>query len=146
MAITAKLYGSLFLQAFNEEHDLLDDTLKVMLTTSGYTPAQDTDDYKNDVTNEVSGTGYSAGGATLGSKTLTYTALTNKTVLDAADVQWPSSTITARTAVIYNATGGGADASRGLIGYQQSDADIISSGGNFDLVWHASGIMEITTA
>jgi len=146
MAITAKLYGSLFVQAFNEEHDLLDDTLKVMLCTSGYTPDQDAHDYKNDVTNEITGTGYTAGGATLGSKSLTYTGATNKTVLDAADVQWPSSSLTARTAVLYNATGGGADASRGLIGYQQSDADIISSGGNFDIVWNASGIMEITTA
>ena len=146
MAITAKLYGNLFLAAFNKEHDLLDDTLKVMLTTSGYTPNQDSDDYKNDVTNEVTGTGYSAGGATLGSKTLTYTGATNKTVLDAADVQWASSTITARNAVLYNATGGGTDATRGLIGYQSSDADIISSGGSFDLVWNASGIVEITTA
>jgi len=42
-----------------------------MLTTSSYSPAKDTHDFKDYVTNEVTGTGYSAGGATLGSKTLT---------------------------------------------------------------------------
>lgn len=145
MAITAKLFGKLFLAAFNKEIDLLDDVIKVMLCTSSYTPDQDAHDYKDDVTNEITGTGYSAGGATLGSKTLTYTGATNKITFDAADVQWPSSTLTARTAVLYDSSPA-SDATRPLIGYQQSDVDISSSGGNFDLVWNASGIMEITVS
>lgn len=145
MAVTAKIYGKVFLAAFNKEIDLLDDTIKVMLTTSAYTPDQDVHDYKDDVTNEITGTGYTAGGATLGSKTLTYTGATNKVVFDAADTQWASSTITARTAVIYDSSPG-SDATRPVIEYQQSDADIVSTGGNFDIVWHASGIFEITVS
>lgn len=54
--------------------DLDTDTLKVALTTSSYSPNLDTHDFFDDVTNEVSGTGYTSGGATLGSKTLTLTA------------------------------------------------------------------------
>lgn len=143
MAITAKLYGKLFTALWNKEIDFDTDVIKVMLTTVTYTPDQDVHDYKDDVTNEVTGTGYSAGGATLASKTVTYTAGTNKHVLDAADTQWATSTITARTAVIYDSSPA-SDATRPLIGYQNSDADIISSGGNFDIAWSASGIVEIT--
>lgn len=54
--------------------DYLTDTIKVMLTTSTYTPNRDTHETKNDITNEISGTGYTAGGVTLASKTITYTA------------------------------------------------------------------------
>lgn len=73
MAVTAYWFGNAFLKVFNKEMDWDTDTFKLMLTTSAYTPAQ-AHDYKNDVTNEVTGTGYTAGGATLASKTITYTA------------------------------------------------------------------------
>ena len=43
--------------------DWLNDTIKVMLVTSAYTPDQDAHDFKDDITNEISGTGYTAGGA-----------------------------------------------------------------------------------
>jgi hypothetical protein len=48
------------------------DTIKVALTTSTYVPDIDVHDFFNDVTNEVTGTGYTAGGATLATPTLTY--------------------------------------------------------------------------
>jgi hypothetical protein len=40
------------------------DTFKVMLVSSAYSPNKDTHDKRDDVTNEVSGTGYTAGGVT----------------------------------------------------------------------------------
>lgn len=54
--------------------DYLSDTIKVLLTTSSYAYNLDTHETKADVTNEVAGTGYSAGGATLASKTIVVTA------------------------------------------------------------------------
>lgn len=146
MSVTGKLFGNFFLALTNEEHDILDDTIKASLHTSGYTPDQDAHDYVNDLTNEVSGTGYTATGNTLASKTMTYTGATNKAAFDAADSQWATSTITARTAVIRNQTGGGTDATRGLIGYEQETVDISSAGGNWDLIFNASGIFEITVS
>jgi hypothetical protein len=143
VAVTAKLYGKFFLACMNKEVDLPDDTIKTMLTTSTYTPDQDVHDYKDDVTNEVTGTGYSAGGATLANDVLTYTAGTNVIMYDADDATWASSTITARTAVVYDdspATAG----TKPLICYQQSDADISSTGGEFRVAWNASGIFTIT--
>ncbi len=143
MAVTAKLYGKLFTSLWNKEIDYDSDSIKVMLTTSTYVPNQDGDDYKDDVTDEVVGTNYVATGVALGSKTVTYTGATNKHVLDAADTQWASATITARIAVVYDATPG-ADSSRPLMLYQDFGADVVSSGGNFDIAWNASGIVEIT--
>lgn len=60
--------------AETRQSDYLSDTIKVSLRASTYTPALDTHETYSDLTNEVSGTGYTAGGATLGTKTLTYTA------------------------------------------------------------------------
>ena len=145
MAVTGKLFGLVFTALWNKEIDFDTDDIKVMLTTSLYVPDQDVHDYKNDVTNEVTGTGYTAGGASLASKTVTYTAATNKHTLDAADTSWANSTITARVAVVYDATPA-TDATRPLICYQLSDADITSNAGTFTVAWNASGIVEITIA
>lgn len=94
------------------------------------------------MTNEVTGTGYSAGGATLANKT---NATTNNVLtLDADDVSWASSTITARRAVIYDSTGGGSDATRPLILWIDFGADVSSTSATFSIVFSASGIATIT--
>ena len=142
----SKLYGNFLAKALNKEVDWDTDTIKVALLTSAYTPNQDTHDYYDDVsTYEVSGTGYSAGGNTLGSKTVTYDTATNVIVLDAADTTWASSTITARYAVVYNDSGATA-ASKPLIGYVDFSSDQSSTNGNFTITWDATGIVRITVA
>ena len=50
--------------------DMDNDTFKCMLVTASYTPNFETHTNKSDVTNEVSGTGYTAGGETLTSLSL----------------------------------------------------------------------------
>jgi len=142
----SKLYGQFLAKALNKEVDWDSDTIKVALLTSSYTPNQDTHDYYDDVSgNEVSGTGYTAGGQTLGSKTVTYDSGTNVIVLDAADTTWSSSTITARYAVIYDDSGATA-ATKALIGYVDFSSDQSSTNGNFTITWDATGIVRITVA
>jgi hypothetical protein len=145
--MASKLYGNFLLKALNKEVDWDSDTIKVALLTSSYTPDQDAHDYFNDVSSaEVTGaTGYTAGGATLASKTITYDSGTNVLVLDAADTTWASSTITARYAVVYDASGGNA-ASNALIGYVDFGSDQSSSNGNFTITWDSTGIVRITVA
>ncbi|MFD7045151.1 hypothetical protein [Rhodococcus jostii] len=145
MAVTAKLYGLALKSVFDKEIDWNTDTIKVMLATSSYTPDQDTHQYKSSVTNEVSGTGYTAGGATLASATTTYTTGTNTLVLDAADSSWTTSTITARYAIIYNSTPG-TDATRPLIAYVDFGADVSTTAGTFTITWDAAGIVTLTAA
>jgi hypothetical protein len=143
---TSKAYGNLAKALFNKEVDFDSDDIKVMLLSSSYTPNQDTHDYLDDVTAyEVTGTGYTAGGAALASKTVTYDAASNTLVLDAADVTWASSTITARYAVVYNNTGASA-AAKPLIGYIDLVSDQASNNGNFVIEWDASGILRLNVA
>ena len=145
MAVTAKVYGLAQTSFANKLIDWDSDTIKVMLCTSTYTPNQDTHQFKSDVTNEVSGTGYTAGGATLGSCTTTYTGASNLLTLDAADTSWATSTITARYAVIYDSTPA-TDATRPLIAYVDFGADVSSTGGTFQITWDAAGIVTLTAA
>jgi hypothetical protein len=144
--MASKIYGSFFTKALNKEVDWDTDTIKVALLSSAYTPNQDTHDYFDDVVaNEVSGTGYTAGGATLASKTITYDSATNVTVLDAADVTWSSSTITARYAVVYS-DAGATNAQKVLLGYVDFGSDQSSTSGNFTITWDATGIFRLTVA
>ena len=142
----SKLYGNFLKQALNKEIDWDTDTIKVALLSSSYTPNQDTHDYFDDVSaNEVTGTGYTTGGITLASKTSTYDGTNNVIVLDAADVTWSSSTITARYAVVYDDSGASA-ASKALIGYVDFGSDQSSTNGNFTITWDSTGIVRITVA
>jgi hypothetical protein len=77
-------------------------TFKIALYTSSATLDASTTAYS--VTNEVSGTGYSAGGNTL---TISANPTTSGTTafLDFADTTWSSATITARGALIYKSGG-----------------------------------------
>ena len=81
-------------------HDFSSDTFKIALYSSSASLNQSTTVYST--TGEVSGTGYSAGGATL---TVTAPSITGTTaIVDFADVTWSSATITARGALIYNSS------------------------------------------
>jgi hypothetical protein len=145
--MASKLYGQFLSQALNKEIDFDTDTIKVALLTNSYTPDQDAHNYFDDVsTYEVSGaTGYTSSGITLANKTNTYNSSTNVIVLDADDVTWSSSTITARYAVIYDATPA-TNATRPLIGYVDFGSDQSSSNGNFTITWDATGIVRVTVA
>lgn len=50
------------------------DAIKVQLHNATYVPNYDTHAFKSDLTNEVTGTNYTAGGVTLAGKAVTYTA------------------------------------------------------------------------
>jgi hypothetical protein len=145
MAVSAKVYGLGMKSLASKLANLSSDTLKVSLHTSTYAPNQDTHQFQSDLTNEVTGTGYTAGGQALTSVTLTYTAATNVLMLDAADVSWASSTITARYAVVYDATPGTA-ATNPLICYVDFGADVSSTAATFQIVWDAAGIVTFTAA
>lgn len=126
----------------NGSIDLDTDTINVMLVTSTYTPDQDAHTKRSDITNEVSGTGYSAGGAALAGKAVTVDNTDNEGVFDANDLTWSTSTITARGAVLYKARGGASSADE-LICYIDFGSDKSSTAGNFTLQWAAEGILNL---
>jgi hypothetical protein len=55
-------------------------------------------------TNEVTGTGYTAGGVIVTGATISTDVQTGTVYVDFADVAWPGANFTARGALIYNAT------------------------------------------
>jgi hypothetical protein len=145
LATTAKFYGNAFKHAWNKEIDWDDGNVKVALCTSSYTPDQDTHEYFDDITNELTTAGgYTAGGAVLANPTLAYDAETNKLKLDADDSAWSSATFTCRHAVVYYDTG--TPSTSPLIGYQSFDADQSPSAGTFTVQWNAGGMFTNTPA
>jgi hypothetical protein len=137
------IYNSFKRDIANGSIDLDTDTIKVMLVTSTYTPDQDAHTKRSDITNEVTGTGYSAGGEALANKAVTVDNTDNEGVFDADDLTWASSTITARGAVLYKSRGGASSADE-LIKYVDFTSDKSSSAGNFTIQWHAEGILNFT--
>lgn len=135
------IYNAFKKNIMNGGIDLDTNTIKVALVTSSYTPNQDTHEDMADVTNEVSGSGYSAGGATLASVTVTADNTDNEGVFDAADVTWSTATITARGAVIYKSTGVAANDL--LVCYLDFSTDQSSSAADFIISWNAEGILNL---
>lgn len=135
------IYNSFKQKIMDGSIDLDTDTIKVALVTSSYTPNQDTHEDFADVTNEVSGTGYTAGGAALASKAVTKDTTDDEGVFDADDVTWSSSTITARAAIVYKDTG--TPATSWLICYIDFTSDKSSSNGDFTIQWNAEGILNL---
>jgi hypothetical protein len=105
------------------------DSFKMLLVTSAYVVNKDTHTKRSDVTSEVTGTGYTAGGAATACTVALNTA-TDQLTLTFAQTSWPASTITARAGVIYKARGGAATADE-LIGYADFGADVSSTAGTF---------------
>lgn len=107
------------------------DTFYVLLVTSSYTPNKDTHTKRSDVTNEVTGTGYTAGGKAV-TVTLTKDTANDREDLDFTDLTWTSSTITAAAAVIYKRRGGASSADE-LVCYLDFGGNVSTTGGTFTL-------------
>ncbi len=119
----------------------LDLPINVALVLSGYTPNIDTHDFFNDITNEASGAGYTAGGITLSSTTVILDTTDDEAAFDAADITWAASTITARGAVLYRNTGTASTSP--LIAYFDFATDQSSSSGNFTIAWNSEGLLNL---
>jgi hypothetical protein len=105
------------------------DTFFCMLTTSAYTENSDTQLKRSDVTNEITGTGYTAGGAVV-SVTVAKDLTNNRVTLTLGQLVLANSTLTARKAVYYKRRGGAATADE-LVAVNDFGSDISSSGASF---------------
>ena len=136
------IYNSFKQKIMDGSIDLDTDTIKVALVTSTYTPDIDTHEDYADITNECTGTGYTAGGATLASKAVTKNTTDDVGKFDAADVTWSTSTIAnARGAILYKDSG--TAATSWFIMYLDFGADKSSTAADFTLRWHANGILTL---
>lgn len=105
------------------------DTFEIALFTSSATLDATTTAYST--SNEVTGTGYTAGGNTL--TTVAPTSSGTTAFLDFNDTTWSTATITARGALIYNSTQ--SDKAVAVIDF---GADKTSTAGDFTIVFPAA--------
>jgi len=122
MAITQAMCSSFKQQILLGEHDLDTDTIKLALYTSAATLSAATTAYST--SDEVVGTGYTAGGNTLTGATVSLSGTT--AYVDFSDTTWTTATITARGALIYNSS-----KSNKAIAVLDFGADKTSTAGDF---------------
>lgn len=139
----AKVYGKAMQAMVNKQVDFDSDTIKVALLKDTYTPNQDTHDYYDDLTNELTGGGYAL--QTLTSKTVTYDSGTNKVTFDCADVTFAGLTATdIRYAVFFGDTGSGSTSP--LLCYMDFEANQDVTDQDFILIIGAGGLITLTTS
>ena len=141
MAITTSVYNTYKSDLFSGNIDHVNDVIKVALVTSSYSVDVDAHEFFDDITNEITGTGYTAGGVALTSKTVTTDDTDNEGVFDAADASWPTATFTTRGAVVYKV--GASDATSPLMFYINFGQDESPSAANFNVVWSSDGVANI---
>lgn len=134
------IYNSFKRDIMNGSIDLDTDTIKIALVTSSYTPDIDAHEDFADITNEVSGTGYTAGGETL-STTVSVDDTDDEGVFDATDVTWSTATITARGAVVYKDTGTASTSP--LVCYIDFEEDKTSTDGDYVVTFATEGILNL---
>ena len=135
MAIVTAVCNSFKKEILEGVHEAAD-VYKIALYTSAATLNKSTTAYS--ATNEVAGTGYTAGGATLSGYT---TALdTDTAYIDwTVDPTWSTATITARGALIYNST----QANKAVATYDFG-SDITSTAGTFTVTLPAAAAATAT--
>ena len=122
MAITQAMCSSFKQQILLGEHDLDTDVIKLALYTSAATLSAATTVYST--SDEVVGTGYTAGGNTLTGATVSLSGTT--AYVDFSDTTWSTATITARGALMYNSS-----KSNKAIAVLDFGADKTSTAGDF---------------
>lgn len=140
-------------EIFDGTIDLVADTIKVMLVTSGYTFNPD-DDFIGSGGgtpggSELSGTGYTAGfgGAgrkTLGTKSITEDDANNRAEFTAGNLTWTAINAGTAAACIL-VKEGTTDADSKLIAYIDTGGfPKTTNGGDFSITWNAEGILQIS--
>ena len=128
MAISQTLTDAFLQDCLDGGQDLgtSGNTLKIALYTSSASLGATTATYTASA--EVSGTGYTAGGASLSSQAVAFDSTNQVAYFDAADPAWTTATITARGALIYNNT-----KSNATIAVLDFGSDYTSTAGTFTI-------------
>jgi hypothetical protein len=130
MAITSALCTSFKKELLERKHDFnttSGHTFKLALFTSAASLGASTTNYTT--SNEVVGTGYTAGGVTLTNIDPTTSGTT--AFIDFADATFSSATITAAGAVIYNTTTDGGSSTTNAVAVISFGGDKTSTNGDF---------------
>ena len=147
MAVTAFMYPMLLTTTWNKEADIDTDTIKCALSNTAYTYAAthkyfDAAPFNTAWTELSTANGYTAGGVTLTSPTVTSGQTTSWT---AGNAVWTSTgTLSATSAVVYDSTPA---SNKPLISYVLFGGTVTAaSGATLTIAWNASGIISVVVA
>lgn len=140
MAMASGIYGPFIRDSLNnvKAFDLDADTIKWQTTSDTYTPDFDTHDEEADLTNEVTGTGYTTGGEALAS--VTSAIASGVYTFDAADISLATTTLASVEGVIVMDDTLTGDP---LIVAVDFGSPVSTTAGTFAVTWNASGIFTI---
>jgi len=130
------IYNRFKADLMNKEVDLEADTIKVGLLTSSHSFTATHNVWTDVYANQISGTGYTSGGATLGNKAVTQAATTK---FDADDTSWTTATFTAAHAVIWDDS----EATDDLICSIDFGGNQTVAAGTFKIQYHTDGIITL---
>lgn len=140
MAQTAKLFGHVMMHAFAGLIDWVPDDAVAILVGPDWTPSQDTHEFLDDVTDELSGGSYAR--VTLDAKTMTYNATTNSANLSCDPISFASMTGDYRYMVVAMDTG--TDSTSPLIGWLDFGALETATAQPVNVTPPADGLFEHT--
>jgi len=129
--VASLIYTSALDDALRANINYATDTFKCLLVTSAYTENKDTHTKRSNITNEVVGAGYTAGG-TVATVTVTKDTANDRIDVSLGAVSWPNATITVRKAVYYKSRGGAASADE-LVAVIDFASDVVSTNGTWSL-------------
>jgi hypothetical protein len=119
------------------------DTVKVALLNNTHAFTATNDAWADVSANQITGTGYTAGGATLANQAVSVDDVDNEGVFDADDVAWTAASFTAYHAVIYDDTPTTPVADPLIASIDFGGAQTVTAG-TFTIQWDAEGIINIT--
>lgn len=120
------------------------DSFKVLLVDSTYVPDKAAHTRRSDVTGEVNGIGYTAGGVAA-SVTVSTDVVADRTDIGLGGANWPAATVTAAGAVYYDSRGGAPEDDE-VVAYIDFNGDVIAVGGLFALESSTVRIQNSSTA
>jgi len=130
------IYQRFLANLMNKVVDLEADTIKVALMNNSHSANAAHNTFSQVTANQITGTGYVAGGQNLVGKAVTQGSTTK---WDATDLVWNNATFSAYHAVIYDDTVAGDDLIASIdFGGEQAIAD-----GIFTIVWDVAGIITL---
>jgi len=113
-----------------------------MLVTSDYTFDQDLHEFQDDITNEASGSGYTAGGTGINNKSVTVDTANDLAYFDGDNTFWNNVSITFRGVVLYKDTG--TPSTSPLICFLDYEEGLEFTNDDLTLVWQSDGIFQLT--
>lgn len=119
------VYNSFLADVFNGNCNTTH-SYKAMLVTSDYAESRSNHSKRSSITNEVTGTGYTAGGVSVTLSVVTDNT-NNKMILTVGGASFPAVQVTSRKLIVYR-TRGGASAADELVCCIDNGVDLVSNG------------------